>query len=126
MADDSILNSIKKLLGFDSDYSAFDIDIMIHINTVFFSFQELGIGPAEGFSIKGSEETWSQFIGEQSIEAVKSVMYMRVRLIFDPPTSSFALTAMKENAERLEWLLLVQQEGVRWTPPTSISPTTAS
>lgn len=119
MADDSILNSIKKLLGFEADYTAFDIDIMIHINSVFFSFQELGIGPAQGFSIKGNEETWDQFIGDQSIEAVKTAMYMRVRLIFDPPASSFALTAMKENAERLEWLLSIQQEGVRWTPPIS-------
>ena len=114
MVDDSILNNIKKMLGFDPDYSAFDTDITIHINSVFFSLTQLGIGPQQGFSIIGSEETWASFIGSEQIQAVKSYMYLRVRLLFDPPASSFAITSMKEQAEKLEWMLNTQQEGVRW------------
>lgn len=114
MVDDSILNTTKKMLGFDPDYTAFDTDITIHINTVFFSLTQLGVGPQQGFSIIGPEETWTSFIGTDLIQAVKSYMYLRVRLLFDPPATSFAIDSMKTQAEKLEWMLNVQQEGVRW------------
>lgn len=114
MVDDSILNTVKKMLGFDPDYTAFDTDITIHINTVFFSLTQLGVGPQQGFSIIGPEETWTSFIGTDLIQAVKSYMYLRVRLLFDPPATSFAIDSMKTQAEKLEWMLNVQQEGVRW------------
>lgn len=114
MVDDSILNTTKKMLGFDPDYTAFDTDITIHINTVFFSLTQLGVGPQQGFSIIGPNETWTSFIGTDLIQAVKSYMYLRVRLLFDPPATSFAIDSMKTQAEKLEWMLNVQQEGVRW------------
>lgn len=114
-AEDSILNTVKKMLGFDADYTAFDTDIQIHINSVFFSLTELGVGPEQGFFITGDTETWAQFIGDEKIQAVKSYMYLRVRLLFDPPANSFAISSFKEQAEKLEWMLNVQQEGARWT-----------
>ncbi|QFP95397.1 hypothetical protein SEA_MAKAI_5 [Arthrobacter phage Makai] len=114
MVSDSILDNTKKLLGFESDYTAFDLDIILHINTVFHTLQSLGIGPATGFSIVDKEAKWADFVGEEQMNSVKSYMYMRVRLMFDPPTSSFHLESLKKQAEEIEWRLHVQAEGVRY------------
>lgn len=107
---DSILQSTKKLLGIDADITAFDQDITAHINTVFMILTQLGVGPAGGFAIHGAEESWSDFI-EDSIKAeqVKTYIYLRVRLLFDPPSTSFVIDAITKSYQELEWRLNVQE-----------------
>lgn len=108
---DSILDSVKKLLGITKEYTAFDPDIIIHINSVFFTLNQLGVGPEEGFSISDSSTTWEDYLPEGSkLEAVKSYIYLKVRMLFDPPTSSFVLTSMENQAKEYEWRLNVQAE----------------
>lgn len=110
---DSILDTTKKLLGLESDYTPFDLDVITHINSVFFELQQLGVGPTNGFSIVDKTSNWSEFVGTQQINAVKSFMFVKVRLLFDPPASSFALESMSKQAEQMAWRLNIQQEGVR-------------
>lgn len=106
--NDSILVSIKKLLGLASDYHEFDSDIIIHINSVFSTLQQLGVGPAEGFSITSEQETWTDYIGEnKQINNVITYVYLKVRQYFDPPTNSSILNAQQEFIRELEWRLNV-------------------
>ena len=109
---DSILTSIKKLLGITAEYKQFDPDLIIHINSVFLILKQLGIGPEQGFSISGEYETWDQFLpeGSTNFEAVKSYMYIKVKLLFDPPTSSAVMEAMNRIASEYEWRLNVEAE----------------
>ena len=109
---DSILTSIKKLLGITAEYKQFDPDLIIHINSVFLILKQLGIGPDQGFSISGEYETWDQFLpeGSENFEAVKSYMYIKVKLLFDPPTSSAVMEAMNRIASEYEWRLNVEAE----------------
>ena len=103
---DSILNSVKKVLGLDADYKAFDEDVIMHINTVFSVLHQVGASPSEGLTILDETSTWSDFIKDvQHVNMVKTYVYLKVRLVFDPPTSSFALTSMEKQAEQLEWRL---------------------
>lgn len=103
---DSILTSVKKMLGIASDYSHFDADIIMHINSVFMILHQLGVGPSEGFSISSDVETWDEFTNDDlTIESVKSYMYLKVGLLFDPPTSSNVLEARNRLAGELEWRL---------------------
>ena len=108
---DSILNSTKKVLGIAEDYAEFDLDIVLHINSVFSTLRQLGIGPAEGFMIEDDGITWDSFLrGDKRFNAFKTYVYLRVRLLFDPPISSFAVTAMQEQIKELEWRLNVDRE----------------
>lgn len=108
---DSILDSVKKCLGIPKEYQVFDQDIIMHINSVFFTLNQLGVGPEDSFSISDSSSVWTDFIPEGSkLEAVKSYMYLKVRMLFDPPTSSFVLTSMENMAKEYEWRLTVQAE----------------
>lgn len=108
MIENSILNSIKKLLGLPSNYTEFDTDIIIHINSVFSILQQLGIGPEDGFSISNEDATWEDFINNNSkINDIKSYIYLKVRLMFDPPTNSSILKANEELIKELEWRLNV-------------------
>lgn len=101
--DGSILDEIKKMLGFESDYIVFDTDITIHINSVFSVLDQLGVGPLDGFWITDNTAKWSDFIGNaKHVQMIKSLVYIQVRLIFDPPASSFAQTALQEKAKELE------------------------
>ena len=103
---ESILKSIKKMLGIVEDYDAFDGVITMHINSVFSTLTQLGIGPNEGFSIYDELETWSDFIGDDTVlEAVKSYTYLRVKLLFDPPMSSTVIESMNRQINELEWRL---------------------
>ena len=115
MATDSILDSTKKILGIEADYPAFDLDIITHINSVFFTLQQLGVGPEGGFAIEDNTKTWTQYLGVGALNfsAVKSYVYLRVRLMFDPPATSFAIDSLKKQAEEFEWRLNVQREGAR-------------
>lgn len=111
--NNSILDTTKKILGLESDYEAFDLDIITHINSVFFELQQLGVGPDKGFVINDKASKWDEFIGEESINAVKSLMALKVRLLFDPPATSFHLKAIEDQITKLEWRLNVHMEGVR-------------
>lgn len=109
--DDSILTSIKKLLGISEDYEHFDADIIMHINSVFMILTQLGVGPPDGFSIEDDSSVWSNFIGDSSnIESVKSYVYLKVKLLFDPPLSSAAMEATKQLISELEWRLNLAAE----------------
>ena len=102
--DSSILTSIKKLLGIAEEDTSFDQDIIMHINTVFAILAQLGVGPANGFSIEDDGAIWSDYLGNSTnLELVKSYIYMKVRSMFDPPTSSILADAMNKNISELEW-----------------------
>lgn len=106
--DDSILLSVKKALGLEPDYDVFDQDILLHINSVFFTLNQLGVGPETTHYVEGFMEPWIGFTGgDNNLNAVKSYMYIRVRLLFDPPGTSFGQEALKKQAEELEWRLNV-------------------
>lgn len=108
---DSILTTIKKLLGIEEDYTQFDTDIIVHINTVLMTLNQLGVGPETPASISSEMDTWEKTLGEvKNLEAIKTYIYIKVRMIFDPPTSSFVLDAMNKQANELEWRLNVQSE----------------
>ena len=112
--DGVILDDIKKLLGLDKDYDVFDLDTIIGINTVFSNLQQLGVGPDEAFQVMDNTETWSEFYTHLGVEtnfsAIKSLIFMRVKLMFDPPTSSFALESYNKQIAELEWRLNVQAD----------------
>ena len=119
---DSILDSTKKILGLDPEYDVFDVDIISHINSAFFTLNQLGVGPAEGFMILDNTSTWALFLdGQINLNAVKTYVYLRVRLLFDPPQTSFAISAMEKQIQELEWRLNVYREDVTypWIPKTS-------
>lgn len=124
--DDSILNTTKKILGIPPEYTAFDLDIITHINSIFFVLNQLGIGPSGGFMITDNTSKWSEFIGPEAIVAVKTYMGLRVRLIFDPPTTGPATDAMNKQAEMMEWRLHVHMEGVRYQAWLLTQQTTSS
>lgn len=108
---ESILTSIKKMLGITEDDTSFDPDIIMHINSVFMILRQLGIGPPEGFSIEGKNAVWKDFISDNAlIESVKSYVYMKVRLIFDPPTSTAMIDSSQRLIGELEWRLNVAAE----------------
>jgi hypothetical protein len=117
---DSILTSVKKLLGIDESYTAFDPDILMHINTAFGTLNQLGIGPTDGFEIEDDTPTWDDFQTDVRMNGVKTYVVLRVRLLFDPPTTSYAIEAMKNQVQELEWRLNVVREGDSWTPPVSV------
>ena len=103
----SILTSIKKQLGISEEYEHFDTDIILHINSVFMSLNQMGIGPEEGFTISNKETLWTDYIqaDNKDFEAVKSYVFLKVKLIFDPPLSSSVLESMKQLANEFEWRL---------------------
>lgn len=108
---ESVLTSIKKMLGIQSDFIQFDVDIIIHINSALMTLNQLGVGPDKAASISSDIDTWNSILGDISdLEAVKTYVYLKVKMIFDPPSSSFVLEAMKRQAEELEWRLQVQSE----------------
>lgn len=105
---ESILDSIKKLLGLSSDYDQFDDDIVLHINSVFLNLTQLGVGPENGFMITGDGETWYDFIQDDvKLQAVKSYIYLKVKLLFDPPLSSAVIESTNRMISEFEWRLNV-------------------
>lgn len=108
---DSILNTTKKLLGIAEENTEFDLDIILHINSVFTILTQLGVGPSSGFSIHDDSSTWNDFMSEtengEKVEAVKNYMALKVRLMFDPPTSSTVLQSVNNMVSELEWRLNV-------------------
>ena len=105
---DSILTSIKKLLGIAEEYEHYDSDIIAHINSVFFVLTQLGVGPSEGFSISDRTAVWSDYLQDNSkIELVKTYIYLKVKLMFDPPLSSALMESINKQINEFEWRLNV-------------------
>ena len=105
---ESILDSIKKLLGIQPEYRAFDEDLIIHINTVFIILNQLNIGPEEGFMIVDGSESWDDFVKGINETMVKTYIYLKVRLMFDPPTSGVLVESMNSMISELEWRLFLE------------------
>lgn len=108
---ESILTSIKKLLGIAEEYTQFDADLIMHINSVFSILTQLGVGPSNGFSIEDDSATWDEFIPEgQNVELVKSYIHLKVKLLFDPPLTSAVMDATNKMISEFEWRLNVAAE----------------
>lgn len=112
---ESILTSIKKMLGIAEEYTHFDPDIIMHINTVFMVLHQLGVGPDNGFYIEDDTYTWADFLEDPTrLQMVKSYMYLKVRKVFDPPTSSTHMNAIDQSIAEYEFRLNVAVD-----PPTT-------
>lgn len=120
---ESILTSVKKLLGIDESYTHFDADLIMHINSVFSILGQIGVGPKKGFAISGADEKWSDFLEDDPgrLALVKSYMHLKVRLLFDLPTASSAVDAMNRQISEFEWRLFVaadnaarEEESQKW------------
>lgn len=103
----SILVSIKKLLGIAVDYTHFDEDIILQINSAFSTLNQLGVGPEEGFSIEDSSAVWSDFINDDRLNFVKTFVQLKVKLAFDPPTSGVLLDSYNNQLDELTWRLSI-------------------
>lgn len=118
----SILTSVKKNLGIDESYTFFDDDILLYINGVFSTLNQLGIGPDDGFAIEDATATWDTYLADNlKLNSVKTYMYLKVRLLFDPPTTSFAIEALNNQATELEWRLNVVREETEWIDPNVVT-----
>jgi hypothetical protein len=128
--EQSILISTKKILGIAEDYTVFDLDIITHINTAFSTLTQLGVGPANGFMIEDETTVWSDFITDYptgqyeapsgddlQYNSVKSYVFLKVRQLFDPPTTSYLIAATEKQIQELEWRLNVHREETGWTDP---------
>lgn len=104
---DSVLNSIKKLLGIQESYTIFDADLIMHINSTFAMLNQIGIGPKEGFMIEDSYTTWDEYITQANESMVKSYIYLKVRLLFDPPNNNSLTESINRQLSELEWRLLL-------------------
>jgi hypothetical protein len=110
---DSVLNSIKKLLGIEESYTHFDTDITMHINSVLMTLDQLGIERPTNRNVTSYTDTWTDIFGESpkvDVEALKTYVCLKVRLLFDPPTSAFVLESIDRQIKEYEWRLNVQAE----------------
>lgn len=106
---ESILTSIKKMLGIAEEYEHFDMDLIIHVNSVLSILAQLGVGPSEGFSIRDKTAVWNEFIPTGvNLELVKSYVYLKVRLLFDPPSSSAVIESTNRLINELEWRISIE------------------
>jgi hypothetical protein len=127
--EESILKSTKKILGLAADYTPFDLDVITHINSTFSILDQLGVGPTGGFFIENEKATWSDFeVPENQLNLIKTYMFLRVRNLFDPPTTSFLIDATNKQLQEYEWRIStwrewnldptdpkIEQETVPWT-----------
>lgn len=108
---ESILVSIKKLLGITAECKDFDADIIMHINTAFMILNQLGVGPSDGFRIEDDLKTWNEYIEDsKKLDSVKSYIHLKVKLLFDPPLNSAVIKAIEDSIDELEWRLNVEAE----------------
>lgn len=111
----SILQDVKKMLGIEADYSPFDPEIMLHINSTLSKLDQLGVGPDGGMMITDESSTWVDLIGDDHrLNQVKTFVGLSVRYVFDPPQVGYALTAMKELIAEQEWRLTQVLDTDRW------------
>lgn len=113
--DNSILNTVKKAVGLMPEYDAFDDTLIMHINSVFMILSQVGVGPAKGFRIEDDTAEWSDFLSneDENYESIKSYVCMKVRLLFDPPSSSTHMQAIKDLISELEWRLNIEAEELK-------------
>jgi hypothetical protein len=109
--EESILKSTKKILGLADDYTPFDLDVITHINAAFSILDQLGVGPVDGFSISDDTATWNDYIvPSNQLHLVKTYVYLKVRSLFDPPSTGFLITAANDQLKEYEWRLNVFRE----------------
>ena len=109
--EDSILHDVKQLIGQEWDDPTFDLDIMTHINSVFLDLQQIGVGPEEGYSISSADDKWEVLLkGDKNLNAVKTYIYGKVRLVFDPPSTGPLLNSLQAQLDKIEWRLMVQTD----------------
>lgn len=117
--EDRILTSTKKVLGVPEDYTAFDLDIIIHINAAFSVLNQLGVGPEEGFMIEDDDAVWSDYLIDPiKLNMVRTFVFLKVKIVFDPPTTSFLIEALNKQIAEYEWRIKEQREVELW--PTRV------
>ena len=109
---ESILDTIKKMLGIDAEDDSFDGDIITLINPIIYALAQMGIGPSTGFIVVDKNNTWTEYIGSIpfNLEGVKTYIYLKTKLIFDPPTNTTTIDAMTRSAQELEWRMMLEVE----------------
>lgn len=116
----SILTSVKKVCGIPESDESFDVDIVMHINSVLATLNQLGVGPNDGFAIEDATPTWDELLGDDArFNSVKTYVCLRVRLLFDPPPTSYLIGAHQEQIRELEWRINVLREEDSWVAPVS-------
>lgn len=106
--EESILKTIKQLVGCPDDFEQFDLDLTIHINSSFATLTHLGIGPKEGYRITGVDNVWSEFEDDpQKLSLIKDYVYIKTRLLFDPPTNGSLMDSLTEQLKEMEWRLYI-------------------
>ena len=104
--EESVLKTIKQLIGCPDDFEQFDLDLIVHINSAFATLTQLGVGPKEGYRITGADNEWSEFEDDvQKLSLIKDYVYIKTRLLFDPPTSGSLMDSLKEQLKEMEWRL---------------------
>jgi len=105
-------------LGIDQAYEAFDLDILMHINTAFATLNQLGIGPVDGFMIEDDAPEWDAFLGDDlKLNSVKTYIYLSTRLVFDPPTTSYLIDSLRKQLDELTWRINTYREDAAWVDP---------
>lgn len=119
--EQSILKSTKKVLQIGPDDQSFDLDILTHINSAFSNLNDLGIGPEAGFVVDDEYVEWESYLADDPVKLskVKTYVYLRTRLLFDPPATTFHLNAVQEQLKEVEWRLNVNRENTEWVDPNS-------
>ena len=109
---ESILDTVKKMLGIDAEDISFDLDIVTLINPIIYALAQMGIGPSTGFIVVDKNNTWTEYIGGSTfnLEGVKTYIYLKTKLIFDPPTNTTTIDAITRNAQELEWRMMLEVE----------------
>lgn len=111
----SILTGVKKSLGIDEEYRAFDPDILMFTNAVLSNLNQIGVGPEQGFQIEDEAATWDNLLGgDLRLNNVKAYVYLKVRMLFDPPATSFAIAALETQAKELEYRIYTTMEVDKW------------
>lgn len=114
--EQSILNSTKKILGISPDDDSFDLDVITHINSEFSILHDLGVGPSDGFAIEDAYANWEAYLADNPIQLskIKSCVWLRVRLLFDPPVQSFLIALLQDQLREAEWRLSTNREATEW------------
>lgn len=109
----SILHDLKQLMGMEWDDNTFDLDLKLSANAIFLDLQQIGVGPKDGFEIEDHTTMWDAYLAnDKNLNAVKSYMHLRLRLILDPPANGFLVTSLEKQIEKLEWRLQVKMDPV--------------
>ena len=108
--ENSILKSVKKIVGVPDNYDVFDLDIITHINSAFSVLYQIGAGPIEGFFIEDESAKWDDFSEDPALNLVRSYVFLKVRMLFDPPITSFLQDAMKKQMDEMEWRISIHRE----------------